>query len=218
MNSDASALLKFIKAAEKLKTELRHSYTSSIDRKESVAEHSWMLGLMAMLFFDFVDLKVDKLKVMKMVIIHDLAEAVTGDIPTFEVSERNANKYPAEKKAMQSLTADLPANIAKEIMNLWEEHEANETDEAKMAQCLDKTEVLIQHTIADMSTWDAGDYKLGCYHKDELCDCDLFLRGFKDLVNSEWWQKLEDNDKLSNMSQEHIDRYEKEKAASKPRS
>ena len=74
MNKDAVALLSFIKAAEKLKVELRHSYTSSIDRKESVAEHSWMLGLMAMLFFDFVDLKVDKLKVMKMVIIHDLAE------------------------------------------------------------------------------------------------------------------------------------------------
>ena len=90
---------------------------------------------------------------------------------------------------MQKLTALLPHKIASEIMDLWEENEARETDEAKMAQYLDKTEVLIQHTIADISTWDEGDYRMGCYHKDELCDCDKFLRQFKDLVNEEMWQE-----------------------------
>jgi putative hydrolases of HD superfamily len=212
MNSEAMTLIGFIKQAEKLKTELRHSYTSDIERKESVAEHSWMLALMAILMFDYVELKVDRLKVMKIVIIHDLAEAITGDIPTFEISERNKDKYPAELAAMKKLTSGLPEKLKKEIIEIWEEYEAKQTDEAKMAQCLDKTEVLIQHTIADMSTWDEGDYRMGFYNKDEFCNCDKFLRQFKDLVNDEMWQKLIKHDTVHNLSPEHQDRYKKEKA------
>lgn len=213
MNKDAVAILDFIKSAEKLKTELRHSWTSDKSRQESVADHSWMLALMALLFFDYVNLKVDRLKVIKMVILHDLAEAVTGDIPTFEQSERNTqdNKHAAELAAMQKLTAKLPAKQANEIIELWQEFEDRITNEAKMAQSLDKTEVLIQHTIADIDTWDDGDYWHGCYHNDERCNCDLFIRQFKDLVNKEMLEKLEDSNTLSRLRKEHIERYEKEK-------
>jgi putative hydrolase of HD superfamily len=212
MNREIIALLEFIKRAEKLKTELRHSYTSNKDRQESVADHSWMLALMAILMFDYVDLKVDKLKVIKMLIIHDLAEAITGDVPAFEISARNKDKYPAELASMKKLTKGLPKKLADEILSLWDEHEKKTTDEAKLAQCIDKSEALIQHTIADMSTWDEGDYRWGFYNKDEYFDCDAFLRQFKDVVNDQMWQKLVDNNTVHNFNQEHRDRYEIQKS------
>ena len=162
MTEDAAALLKFIRIAEKLKVELRHSYTSLIDRQESVAEHSWMLGLMAILVFDLIEIKVDQLKVMKMVIIHNLAEAITGDIPSFEKSSRQSNKFSNEETAMKKITAILPPKVANEILNLWYEMEERKTNEAKVAQCLDKAEVLIQHNLADIKTWDQGDFDTNC--------------------------------------------------------
>jgi putative hydrolase of HD superfamily len=96
-------LIDFYKKAEKLKTTTRHSWLSNLLRQESVAEHSWMLCLLAILFSDELDKKVDLLKVMKMVTIHDLAESVTGDIPAWEVSIRQKNKYKYEKKAFKIL-------------------------------------------------------------------------------------------------------------------
>jgi len=76
-----SNLLQFYIAAEKLKTTIRHSHTSDSNRIESAAEHSWMLALIALSLFEHLETKIDQLRVLKMVLIHDLAEAVTGDIP-----------------------------------------------------------------------------------------------------------------------------------------
>lgn len=91
-SKNIEGILAFFKAAEKLKATYRHSYTSDTKRLESSAEHSWMLAIVSMTIFSELGLKLDELKTLKMVIIHDLAEAVTGDIPTFEVSERQTNK------------------------------------------------------------------------------------------------------------------------------
>ncbi len=206
MQNDIIALVGFIKRAEKLKTELRHSWLSDTDRQESVADHSWMLAIVAMSIFDSIDIELDRLKVMKMVIIHDLAEAVTGDIPTFEKSVRQNNKYLSEKSAIITITAGLPSELASEFMRLWQEMEDNITPEAKLAQCLDKIEVLIQHVIADISTWDEGDYSMGPYNKDEYFDFNPFMRQFKDYVNEEFWQKMESENKLSRIKPEHLER------------
>jgi len=196
MQNEIVELLAFIKRAEKLKTTLRHSWLSDTSRQESVAEHSWMLALIAMTIFDSIDLDIDRLKVMKMVTIHDLAEAITGDIPTFEVSNRQNAKYENEVAAIKAITDGLPAKTQVEFIALWQEMEDKKTPEAMLAQCLDKIEVLIQHIIADIDSWDDGDYGLGPYHKDELFDFHPYLREFKDQVNAEFWEKIEANDKL----------------------
>ena len=79
---EARKLLDALLVAEKLKNETRHCYTSK-GRHESVAEHSWMMTLMAYFMKDeFPEANMDK--VIQMCIIHDLGEAFTGDIPTFE--------------------------------------------------------------------------------------------------------------------------------------
>lgn len=165
-----------------------------------------MLALIAMTIFDSIDIELDRLKVMKMVTIHDLAEAVTGDIPTFEVSDRQNAKYENEVAAIKKITAGLPQKTQDEFLAIWQEMEDKQTPEAMLAQCLDKIEVLIQHIISDIETWDDGDYGLGPYNKDELFDFHPYLREFKDQVNEEFWLKMEHNDKLSRIKPEHIQR------------
>ena len=86
------SILVFLKKAEKLKTELRHSWTSNTQRQESVAEHCWSACLIAILLFKELQEPVDQLKVLKMIVVHDLAEAIAGDIPAFEVSQQQTNK------------------------------------------------------------------------------------------------------------------------------
>ena len=96
-------LLDFLKTAEQLKCNTRHSYTSS-GRLESVAEHSWRLALMAMLVGDeFPELDMDK--VIKMCLIHDMGEAITGDIPAFEKTDKDRK---VENKKVEQLTDILP--------------------------------------------------------------------------------------------------------------
>ena len=112
-------LLDFLKTAEQLKCNTRHSYTSS-GRLESVAEHSWRLALMAMLVGDeFPELDMDK--VIKMCLIHDMGEAITGDIPAFEKTDKDRK---VENKKVEQLTDILPKPVRAEWKALFEEMEA----------------------------------------------------------------------------------------------
>ena len=86
------ALLKALAAAEQLKNNTRHSWTSA-GRHESVAEHSWRLALMAYFVKDeYPELDMDK--VIRMCLIHDLGEAFTGDIPAFVKTEEDEERPP----------------------------------------------------------------------------------------------------------------------------
>jgi putative hydrolase of HD superfamily len=146
--------VQFLNIAEKLKCEMRHSWLSS-GRQESVAEHSWRMGLMAMTFFPYLSQKVDLEKCLKMAIIHDLAEAEVGDIPVFETQtlEAKKSKFIAEKMAMEKICALIEDPLGQELFTLWEEYESKESYEAKFVNALDKIEVFLQHIEAPLSTW-----------------------------------------------------------------
>ncbi|RKP49767.1 HD domain-containing protein [Pararobbsia silviterrae] len=150
-----SQIVAFLGLAEKLKDEIRHSWTSS-GRPESVAEHSWRMSLMAMLVAKRVDRALDELKLLKLVIVHDIVEAVCGDVPVFDVlddAERRRAKQAREREAIATIRAMLPADVGDEIESLWEEFEVADTYEAKVAVALDKLEAQLQHNEADISTW-----------------------------------------------------------------
>ena len=182
--------LNFYKKAEKLKSTLRHSWLSETNRQESSAEHSWMLGLLAIVLFDQIKTKVNKEKVLKLVLIHDLAEAITGDIPSHEISKRQNSKKASEKRAMLKITSGLNKKTANEIFALWEEFEECKTPESKFANSLDKIEAVIQHNLADIRTWDQGDYNIGPYYKDQYFDFDIFMRSFKNFVDIDTMKKI----------------------------
>lgn len=210
MIDEARQLLLFVEKAERLKTIYRHSWTSDITRQESVADHSWMLALLAIVLPSLIDTEADAFRLLKMVVVHDLAEAVTGDIPAFQQQAGDTSKYEKEKIALQKIVADLPSALASEIIGLWEEYEQKQTVEAKLAQAIDKAEVLIQHNIADASSWDQGDYDLGVYYRDNYFDFDKFLRALKDEINKNNWHKLSEAGTIHHLPEAQIERGAKE--------
>lgn len=209
MDNQIKNLIAFHKKAEKLKLTTRHSWLSNSASQESVADHSWMLSILAILLADKLDKKVNLLKVLKMLAIHDLAEAVTGDIPSHEVSTRKENKFENEKKAFKSLITDLPKENAQEFLALWEEMEGKETLESKFANALDKVEAVMQHNVSDISTWDQGDFNVHPYYKDNYFNFDSFIRAFKDVVDDQSMKKIIKAGAEKRIDKKHLERYRK---------
>jgi putative hydrolase of HD superfamily len=144
-----AGILDFLRAAERLKVTHRSAYTSH-GNPESAAEHSWRVCLMALVLRHELP-AVDVGKLLAMCVIHDLGEAVGGDVPAPEQARRLAldplaTKSAQERADLVSLLAPLPLSTRDEILSLWEEYEAASSPEAKVAKALDKLETILQHT------------------------------------------------------------------------
>jgi putative hydrolase of HD superfamily len=140
---ELEGVLTFLRAAERLKTVTRSGWTSAGDR-ESVAEHTWRLCLMAMLLYGEAP-GIDLSRLLRMCLIHDLGEAIGGDVPAPEQTPE-AGKAARERADLLELTASLPSALGREIVELWDEYEAAATPEARLAKGLDKLETILQHT------------------------------------------------------------------------
>ena len=141
-DAELAGALEFLRSAERLKHMTRSAWTST-GRQESVAEHSWRLALMCVVLGRrFPDVDVDR--VLRMCLVHDLGEAIHGDIPAPE-QNREGGKSEQERVDIQSVTAPLPRAERDAIMALWEEYEAAITSEAKLAKAFDKLETILQH-------------------------------------------------------------------------
>ena len=144
-----AGILDFLQAADRLKTTVRSGYTSAGDQ-ESVAEHTWRLCLMALVLApEFPD--VDFARLVKICVIHDLGEAIGGDVPAPEQARRAAagavgGKSADERRDLLALVSSLPDEPREEIIALWDEYEAASTPEARLAKALDKLETILQHT------------------------------------------------------------------------
>ena len=134
--------LAFLQEAERLKSVLRSAHTST-GRAESTAEHTWRLCLMAMCFADQLE-GLDMLKVLKMCLVHDLGEAIGGDIPAVE-KHQHPDKSAQEKADLLQLTSSLDVPLRDEIMALWQDYEDVASPEAKAVKALDKLETILQH-------------------------------------------------------------------------
>lgn len=140
--SEIEQILHFLRSTEQLKNTLRNSWTSE-GHRESVAEHTWRLCLMAMLFADEYP-EVDFARLVKICIVHDLGEAIGGDIPAIQQTG-GAGKAAQERLDLLQLMEPLPARIRDEIAALWDEYEEARTPEARLAKALDKLETIVQH-------------------------------------------------------------------------
>ena len=137
-----SGALDFLREAERLKSTLRSGYTST-GRPESTAEHTWRLCLMALVFSDEFE-NIDPLRLIKLCIVHDLGEALSGDIPAVLQTE-GFDKSAQERADLETLTRALCPKKRAEILALWEEYEAASSPEAVLAKGLDKLETILQH-------------------------------------------------------------------------
>src|SRR3990170_3640597 len=192
MNEKIRSIIQVLKLAERLKFELRHSYTSS-GRQESVAEHTWRMALMAVLIEPLLTQKVDTARLLKMIIIHDLVEAEAKDISALDVlrnPEIKIQKLENEKRAIDNLRTALKDTNGQEIYDLFYEFENKETYEAQVAYALDKLEVQLQHNHADFSTWEEIEYDM-CYMMDKHVLFDKTLLELKKQIEDAAEQKMQ---------------------------
>jgi putative hydrolases of HD superfamily len=140
---DLDGILAFLRTAERLKSVTRSGWTTEGER-ESVAAHTWRLCLMAITLADRFP-GIDLARLLKICIIHDLGEALHGDIPAPEQAVNGA-KAAAEREDLLEVLAPLPLRLRQEFAGLWDEYEAAGSPEAQLAKGLDKLETILQHT------------------------------------------------------------------------
>jgi putative hydrolases of HD superfamily len=144
MHTEAlDGLLTFLRAAERLKVVTRSAWTSE-GQRESVAEHTWRLCLMAMLLYGDTP-GIDLARLLKICLVHDLGEAIGGDVPAPAQTPESC-KADRERIDLLELTDSLPPTLRRQLAELYDEYEAAATPEAKVAKGLDKLETILQHT------------------------------------------------------------------------
>ncbi|MBR3841285.1 MAG: HD domain-containing protein [Erysipelotrichales bacterium] len=178
-------LLNALSIAERLKDATRHCYTSK-GRHESVAEHSWMMTLMAYFMRDEFP-EVDMDKVIRMCIIHDLGEAFTGDIPTFDKTKTDEIK---EEQLLDEWVKSLPKHYADEMMELYKEMNERQSAEAKVYKAIDGLEALIQHNASDLSTWIPKEYELNKTYADDKVAFSEYLKELREEVRKDTLKKI----------------------------
>lgn len=179
------ALLEILEVAERLKDATRHCYTRK-GRHESVAEHSWMMTLMAFFLREkFPDVNMDK--VIEMCIIHDLGEAFTGDIPAFDKTSADEE---TEEALLYGWVKSLPEPFAGKMLALYEEMAKRETKEAKVYKAIDGLEAVIQHNFSDLSTWIPKEYELNKTYAYDKVAFSEYLTELRDEVKKDTMEKL----------------------------
>lgn len=187
-NMQARKLIDTLVLAEKLKDTMRHCYTTN-GRRESVAEHCWMASLMAYLMKDEFP-NVDMDKVVRMILIHDLGECFTGDVPVFNKTEADEQK---EKELLYGWVKTLPEDFSKEMMALYEEMEKLETMEARIFKAIDGMEAVLQHNISDISTWLPNEFDLNQTYAMDRVGFSQYLKEVREELRKDTLKKIEGN-------------------------
>lgn len=182
--------LTILSRAAILKTTTRHCYTQE-NRKESVADHSWRIALMAMLLSgepEFQD--TDMNKVVRMCLIHDLGETFTGDIPSFEKTDQNVRTEDAQ---FFTWASTFPSPQRQEWLSLLDEMEKLQTKEARTYKALDKLEALISHNESDLSTWLPLEYDLQLTYGQENVKFSPYLTALRQCIDQWTLAKITPN-------------------------
>lgn len=180
-------LLRFLQLAERLKSVPRHCYTAEGER-ESVAAHAWRVALLALLL-EKEQPDIDMRRVIELALVHDLGEAVTGDIPSFLKTERDES---VESDALSQIVSLLPAPEGERLRSLFQEWEAGSTREARFCRALDKLEAVISHNESDIATWLPLEYTLNqTYGEREAEEFDC-LKALRTTLRADTRRKIAD--------------------------
>jgi putative hydrolases of HD superfamily len=145
--------LDFLCEIDKVKSIKRHTLLMDGSRRENDAEHAWHLAIMALVFSDLSKTRrFNLLKVIKMLLIHDLVEIDCGDTFLYDVKKR-ALGARKEKKAARRIFGLLPAGQAKHYVRLWREFEARKTPEAKFAAAIDRFQPVLHNYKTRGRVW-----------------------------------------------------------------
>lgn len=147
-----SSQLDFLVELDKLKGVLRRTMVIGESRRENSAEHSWHLGVMAVLLSEYAPSPVDVERTLTMLLVHDVVEIDAGDTFVFDDAAM-ADKDTRERQAAHRIFGLLPPDQAERLRGLWEEFEASVTPEARFANALDRFHALLQNAHNRGGTW-----------------------------------------------------------------
>jgi putative hydrolases of HD superfamily len=159
------SLYDFFQQCNKLKETYRFSQVDVLKDQESSADHSWRLAMMSFMIGEKLSLDINMLHAVKLALIHDIAEAETGDIDArliYNGSVSKKQKSKDEEEAFLKMTSNLNKEQAGEIIALWKEYEEGETREAKYIRALDKMEGLMHYIANGKGIFDEPDL-MGTY-------------------------------------------------------
>lgn len=148
--------LAFLDEADRLKAVLRATTVMGGARAENSGEHSWHLALYALVLADQAGPGVSIDRVIRMLLIHDLVEIDTGDVPIHSANGQahgSAGVVAAEQAAADRIFGLLPGDIGASLRALWEEFEAAQTPDAVFAKSLDRVQPVMQNIAAGGGTW-----------------------------------------------------------------
>lgn len=157
--------LRFLLEADRLKTVLRGNRLADGSRRENTAEHSWHLTLFAAVLSEWSAEPVDVLRVVQMLLIHDLVEIEAGDTPLFAHDEAHQQNV-AEEAAADKLFGMLPADQGEKFRSLWQEFEGAVSPDARFAKALDRFQPILLNHLSGGGTW--LDYKIDEGREREL--------------------------------------------------
>lgn len=172
--------IRFIIEVDKVKNIFRQTYLSDGQRKENDAEHSWHLALSAVLLKEHMKEEVDLLKVIVMVLIHDLVEIDAGDTYAYDDAGA-ATKREREVKAADRIFGLLPEDQGKRFRKLWDEFEEYETADAKFAHLLDNFQPLLLNDASGGRSWEEHGV-----HKSQVCRRNERIPGTSEII----WEKM----------------------------
>lgn len=170
-------LLDFFNTVANLKNIPRQGWIDKlgIEKPESVSDHTFSMTVMAMIFSDLQ--RLDTLKILKMCLLHDLAESVTGDMTPSQISKED--KAVLETQHMAEILKNLPSELEREFLELWHEFQQNLTPESRMVHELDKLEMALQAKI---------------YEKNGFSEVQSFLDSAQNQIQNielkEWLRKI----------------------------
>jgi len=151
-----AAQFAFLNEADRLKSVLRATTLVDGSRRENSAEHSWHLALYAMVLADQAAPGVDPVRVLRMLILHDLVEIDVGDVPIHSAggtAHDSAQTQAAEAAAARRIFGLLPADIGSNLHALWQEFEAAETPDSLFAKSLDRVQPVMANLLSGGGTW-----------------------------------------------------------------
>ncbi len=155
INDDFNKKLEFLVLLDKMKSIYRQTLLADKSRRETDAEHSWHIAMMAMLFAEHAPEGVDRDRSVRMCLVHDLVEIYAGDTFCYD-AKAGKDKKEREEKAAQKLFSILPEKDGEELKSLWIEFEEQSTPDALFAASLDRLQPIINNILTDGHTWRKG--------------------------------------------------------------
>lgn len=144
--------LDFIREIDKEKEIFRQTYLADASRRENDAEHAWHMAVMTLLLSEYANEKIDVLKTVAMLLIHDVVEIDAGDTYAYD-EEAKKTQAEREQRAAERIYSMLPSEQGDRLMQLWQEFEERQTPEAKFARTMDNIQPMLLNDASDGLAW-----------------------------------------------------------------